>query len=197
MKTTLLFLLSLFAAGLPMERAAAQKLATAKTDVIQANKITQTTYGNLDAQIADTLYELTRARLERVMHINTKVPGTVLAGDIGIINGELKAISDQERRNGEAVDWFSTLIGVAEVTKASADADLKRVSALQQENSQVISELDVAMVRLRARLAELNLQRGKLAAKGTADERQNWALLYLSMQVQELRDRVRVQEERQ
>jgi len=197
MKTTLLFLLSLFAAGLPMETAAAQKLVAAKTDVIQANKVMHTTYGNLDAQIADTLYELTRTRLERVMHINTKVPGTVLAGDIGIINGELKAISDQEGRNGEAVDWFSTLVGVAEVTKASADADWKRVSALQQENPELISELDVAMVRLRARLADLNLQRGKLAAKGTADERQNWALLYLSMQVQELRDRVRVVEERQ
>jgi hypothetical protein len=59
MRTILSFLLSLFAAGLPMERVAAQKLVTAKTDVIQANKVTPTTYGNLDAQIADTLYELT------------------------------------------------------------------------------------------------------------------------------------------
>jgi hypothetical protein len=197
MKTTILFLLSLSAGCLLMEDAVGQQLVTAKTDAVQTNKVMPTTYGNLDAQIADTLYELTRARLERVMRFNAKVPGTVPVDDVGIIKGELNAISRQEGRNGDVVDWFSTLIGVAEVTKASTDANWKRVTTLQQENPQIFSELDVEMVRLRARLADLNLQRGKLAAKGTADERQNWALLYLSMEVQELRDRIRVVEERQ
>ncbi|MFL6544698.1 MAG: hypothetical protein ACJ8LM_05875 [Candidatus Udaeobacter sp.] len=197
MKTTILFLLLLPAGGLPMERAAAQSLVKAKADVIHDNKVMPTTYGNLDAQISETLYELTRARLERVMRINARVPGTVSIDDVGIVNGELKAMNRHEGRNGEAADWFSTLIGVAEVTKASADSDWKRVSALQQGNSQLFSDLDVELVRLRARLADLNLQRGRLAARGTADERQNWAVLYLSMEMQELKDRVRVAEERQ
>src|SRR4051812_41081217 len=196
MKIAMLFLLLLSAGSLLVEDAAAQKLVMAKTDAIRTNKALPTAYGNLDAQIADTLYELTRARLERVVRFNAKVPGTVPIDDVGTIKDELKAIIQQEGRDGELVDWFSTLIGVAGVTKASADANWKRMSVLQQGNPQLFSDLDLEMARLRARLADLNFQRGKLAAKGTADERQNWALLYLSMEVQELRDRLRVVEER-
>jgi hypothetical protein len=68
MKTTALFLRSLTVGGLLMKEDAAQNLATTKSDAIQMNKVTPATYGNLAAQIADTLSELTRARLERVMH---------------------------------------------------------------------------------------------------------------------------------
>src|SRR4051794_38180961 len=101
MKTTALFLLSLSVAGLLTEEAAAQKPVATKSDATQINKVTSAPYGNLDAQIADTLYGLTRARLERVMRLNTKVPGTVSADDVEVINGELKAISQQEGKNGD------------------------------------------------------------------------------------------------
>src|SRR4051812_41986344 len=123
MKTRALFLLSLSVAGLLNAEVAAQKPVATKSDATQINKVTSATDGNLDAQIADTLYRLTRARLERAARLNTKVPGTVSADDVAIINGELKAVNDRERRNGEGADWFSMLFGVAEVTKASADAD--------------------------------------------------------------------------
>jgi hypothetical protein len=93
MKTTALFLLSLAVGGLLMDQTAAQKLVATRSNAVQTYKAMPTTYGNLDAQIADTLYQLTRARLERVMRFNAKVPGTISADDVGIIKGELKAMT--------------------------------------------------------------------------------------------------------
>src|SRR4051812_5128880 len=100
MKTTALLLLSFLVVGLLTEEATAQMPVTTKSDATQINKVTSATYGNLDAQIVDTLYGLTRARLERATRLNTKVPGTVSADDVAIIDGELKAVHDQEGRNG-------------------------------------------------------------------------------------------------
>jgi hypothetical protein len=93
-------------------------------------------------------------------------------------------------------DWFSTLLAIADIAKVSAEADWKRASKLRREYPAAISELDVEMRRLNARLADLNLQRGKLAGKGTAIDRQNWALVYLCVRMQELTDRVRILEHR-
>ena len=94
-------------------------------------------------------------------------------------------------------DWFSTLLAIADIAKVSADADWKCASKLRREYPSAISELDVEILRLHARLADLNLQRGTLAGKGTASDRENWALLYLSVKMQELTDRVRLLEQRQ
>lgn len=191
LRVTTLLLLSLFVGEVRGEEAVGRKLLATNSDATSTSKVAPASYGNLDAQITDTLYQLTRARLERVMRANAEVPGTVAADDVAAIEGELAAISEQQGINGEVLDWFSTLIGIAEVTKTSAESDWKRVSILQQESPQSITELDAEMVRLRARLAALNLQRGRLAAKGSADDRENWALQYLSMETQDLRDRVR------
>lgn len=150
--------------------------------------------GSLDAQFADALFELARARLQRAMHLNSAFPGVIPADDLAATKGELAALSKKGRKDGEVVDWFSMLIGMAEVQNASANADWNQLSALQQKDPKSYSELDVEVARLRAQLADLNLKRGRMAAKGTADKRQNWALLYIAMQLQELGDDMRVVE---
>jgi hypothetical protein len=152
--------------------------------------------GKLDAQIGETLLRLTRARLDLATRLNAQARRTVPPDEIAILNQELKVIDEQEQRRGAGADWFSTLLGIAEITSASANADWKRSSILQQQFPGTVSDQNVEILRLHAQLAELTLQRGKLAATGTPIDRQNWALLYLSVKMQELSDRVRTLEQR-
>jgi hypothetical protein len=153
---------------------------------------------NLDARFAQILIQLTSDRLQRAKSANTEVPGTVSADDLALIQRELDAFVqlDNDTKNGGKLNWFKMLLDMAEASRSSADSDWRRISALP-ETTQGFARLDRDMVRLRAELADVNLERGKAAASGSADEKQNWALQYVFVQMQEVRDRVRVLEERE
>jgi hypothetical protein len=196
MKRTALYLLVLSFCGAVEQKTAAQMQVADDATAANPHEVSPATAANLDAQIGDTLIRLTRARLEVATRLNAQARGTVLPDDVAIVQEELRAIGEQERTRGEVTDWFATLLAIADIAKVSAEADWKRASKLRREYPAVISELDVEIRRLNARLAVLNLQRGKLAGKGTAGDRQNWALLYLSVRIQEVTDRVRLLEHR-
>jgi hypothetical protein len=172
-----------------------QGLTSAQTMRV-ANVDTQSSraqaYSSVDAQLADTLRRLARVRLEHAIQINSKVRGTFSANEIDTMNEELAVIDHQEGRSSEVIDSFSTMLGLAEVWKSVADADYKRASALRKLNPRSLSDFDVESARLLAQLAELNLQRGSLAAKGTAEDRQHWALLFITMEIQQLKDQTRI-----
>jgi hypothetical protein len=153
---------------------------------------------NLDARFAQILTKLTSDRLERAKGANTEVPGTVSADDLALIQRELDAFVQlqSDTKNGGRLNWFEMLLDMAEASRSSADSDWRRISALP-ETTQGFARLDRDMVHLRAELADVNLERGKAAASGSADEKQNWALQYVFVEMQEVNDRVRVLEERQ
>ena len=197
MKRAALYLLVLSICGAVEQKAAAQMPVADDATAAKPFEVSPATAANLDAQIGDILIRLTRARLEVATRLNAQRAGTVLPDDVAVVQEELRAIDEQERTRGEVTDWFSTLLAIADIAKVSADADWKRASKLRREYPSAISELDVEILRLNARLADLNLQRGTLAGKGTASDRENWALLYLSVKMQELTDRVRLLEQRQ
>ena len=196
MKRAALYLLVLSICGAVEQKASAQMPVTDDATATKPHEVSPETAANLDAQIGDTIIRLTRARVEVATRLNAQARGTVPPDDVAIVQEELRAIDEQERTSGELTDWFSTLLAIADIAKVSAEADWKRASKLRREYPAAISELDVEIRRLNARLADLNLQRGKLAGKGTASDRQNWALLYLSVKMQELTDRVRLLEHR-
>jgi hypothetical protein len=196
MKRAALYLLVLSICGAVEQKAVAQMPVADDAAATKLNEVSPATAADLDTQIGDTLIRLTRARLEVATRLNAQVRGTVPPDDVAIVQEELRAIDGQERTRGQLTDWFSTLLAIADIEKISAKADWRRASKLRREYPAAISELDVEIRRLNARLADLNLQRGKLAGKGTASERQNWALLYLSVKMQELTDRVRLLEHR-
>jgi hypothetical protein len=196
MKRATLYLMLLSVCGAVEQKAAAQTPVADDATAAKPNELTPATAAKLDAQIGDTLIRLTRARFEVATRLNAQVRGTVLPDDVAIVQEELRAIDEQERTRDEVTDWFSTLLASADIAKVSADANWKRASKLRREYPAALSELDVEILRLHARLADLNLQRGKLAEKGTASDRQNWAFLYLSVKMQELTDRVRLLERR-
>jgi hypothetical protein len=195
MKTTVLFMFVLSICHVVEQQTAAQQPVASNPAATKPNEPSPAAAGNLDVQIGETLVRLTRARLDLATRLNAQAPRTVPPDEIAILNEKLQAIDEQQRR-GEVTDWFSTLIGIAEISSATAKADWQRSSMLQQQFPGTISELDVEILRLRAQLAELTLQRGKLAATQTANDRQNWAFLYLSVQMQALSDRVRLLEQR-
>ena len=196
MKRAALYLLVLSICGGVEQKAAAQMPVADDSTATKPYEVSPATAADLDAQIGNTLIRLTRARLEVATRFNAQVRGTVPPDDVAIVQEELRAIDEQERTRGKLTDWFSTLLAIADIAKVSAEADWERASKLRREYPAAISELDVEILRLHARLADLNLQRGKLAGKGSASDRQNWALLYLSVKMQELADRVRLLEHR-
>jgi hypothetical protein len=149
-------------------------------------------YSNVDVQLADTLRQLRRIRLEHAIQINSRARGTFSANEIDTLKEELAVIDHQEGRSGEAIDSFSTMLGLAEAWKSVADADCQRASTLRKLNPQSLPEFDVEIACLLAHLADQNLQRGRLAAKGTAEDRQNWALLFITMEIQQLKDQTRI-----
>jgi hypothetical protein len=189
MNTKLWPVLSLSICALFQAASTAQSPREARSDTHQKNSSTPDASTSLDAQLADTLRGITRVRLQRAIQLNEQVRGTYSADDINTMKEQLAALDRQQGKSGEGLDWYSTLIGLAEISKSVAEADVKRVSVLRQQNS--VSDLDVELARLRAQLADLNLKRGKSAAKETAEERQNWGLLFVACQVEQLKDQVR------
>jgi hypothetical protein len=158
-----------------------------------------TSRDNPDARYAQILGQLMRVRLERIRELNSQVAGTITADDVSVIELELKAADQlqQQATNSKEIDWFSMVLTQAQISKTSADMDWKRVAKLRQQSPQTLSELDAEMVHLRAQLADMNLERGKAAQNKSADDRQNWALQYLVMEVQTLQDKVQRLEERE
>jgi hypothetical protein len=156
-----------------------------------------TSSDNPDVSYAQLLGQLMRVRLERIRELNSQVPGTISADDIALNELQLKAVDqlEQQAKTSKEIDWFSMVLIQAQISKTAADLDWKHASKLRQQS--VISESDAEMSHLRAQLAEVNLERGKAVEKKSADDRQNWALQYLVMEVQTLQDKVRRLEERE
>jgi hypothetical protein len=152
-----------------------------------------------DARYAEILGQLTRVHLQRIEQLNAQVPGTITADDVALIQLQLKAADqlEQQAKSAQQIDWFSMVLTQAQIAKIAADLEWSRVSKVRQQNPQSIAELDAEMVHLRAELADVDFQRGQAVANKPADDRQNWALQYLVMQVQALQDKVRRLEERE
>jgi hypothetical protein len=176
----------------PNRPAVAQAPAAKNTATPQAKSS-----DNPDATYAQLLGQLMHVRLERTKQLNTQVPGTFSADDVSVIELELKAADQlaKQAKDAKEIDWFSMVLTQAQISKTSADLDWKRAAKLRQQN--VISESDAEMSHLRAQLATVNFERGKAAQSKSADDRQNWALQYLVMEVQTLQDKVQRLEERE
>ena len=190
--------LTLLAAAVACAILASTESAFAQATAGQTNPATPAASSqNPDATYTQLLSQLMRVRLERIKQLNTQVPGTFSPDDIAVTELQLKAVDqlEQQAKASKEIDWFSMVLVQAQISKAAADLDWKHASKLRQQS--VISEADAEMSHLRAQLAAVNLERGKAVEKKSADDRQNWALQYLVMEVQSLQDKVARLEERE
>jgi hypothetical protein len=190
--------LTLLAAAVACAILALTESAFAQATAGQTNPATPAASSqNPDATYTQLLSQLMRVRLERIKQLNTQVPGTFSPDDIAVTELQLKAVDqlEQQAKASKEIDWFSMVLVQAQISKAAADLDWKHASKLRQQS--VISEDDAEMSHLRAQLAAVNLERGKAVEKKSADDRQNWALQYLVMEVQSLQDKVARLEERE
>jgi hypothetical protein len=154
---------------------------------------------NLDAQFVEILGKLASTRLERLKRINAASPGAIAPDDVALLELQLKAIDKirQETKGASQISGFSMLMGLAEVSKASAALEWKRMSALRERSPSSVPEVDAEMARLRAELADVNLMRGRSVATRSVQEQQNWALQFLFVELQGIHDAVRNLEGRQ
>jgi hypothetical protein len=154
---------------------------------------------NPDVQYMQILSQLLHVRLQRIKQLNAQVPGTVTDDDIALLELQAKSVDQlaAQAKDGKETDWFSLVLVWAQISNISADHDWQRVAKVRQQSPQAISEPDAEMVRLRAQLATANLERGKAVQNKSADDRQNWALQYLVMEVQTLQDKTQRLEERE
>jgi hypothetical protein len=153
--------------------------------------------GNPDARYAEILAQILRVHLDRLRQINSQVPGTVTDDDIAVLELQAKSFDKiaANAKDGKEAEWFSMVLMWAQISKISADRDWQRVAKLRQQGA--ISQADAEVVRLRAELAAVNLERGKAVQNKSADDRQNWALQFLVVEVQVLQDKVQRLEERE
>jgi hypothetical protein len=177
---------------------ASPESAFAQATSDQANPATPAASSqNPEAIYTQLLSQLMRVRLERIKQLNTQVPGTFSPDDIAVSELQLKAVDqlEQQAKSSKEIDWFSMVLIQAQISKTAADLDWKHAAKLRQQS--VISDADAEMSHLRAQLAAVNLERGEAVEKKSADDRQNWALQYLVMEVQSLQDKVARLEERE
>ena len=154
---------------------------------------------DLDSQFLAALSQLTAARLDFANRINQKVADTYSPEDIADLQQQAKAVQtimDEAKKNGH-VDWFALQLAQARVSKRTTEMDWKKAAALRQHSPEAISDADVEMAHLRANLADLNLRRGKAVLSKSPDERLNWAVESLFIDVQSLQDKVQSLEERE
>jgi hypothetical protein len=151
---------------------------------------------NLDAQFAETMYQLAAARLDRVKNLDRRSTGAVAPGDIMRMELQVQALShlqEAARRDGK-LEWFNMLLSEAEMSRAFADASLKRLTSIQSANPALVSGADLEIAALAAKMAELNFQRGKEAAAKSHEDQQNWGLQFLLLDAQTMQDRIHLLE---
>jgi hypothetical protein len=182
---------SISAAG---EKAVAQATTDKRPAASQS-----TADADLDTQFIQILARMTSNRLAFAKRINEKVPGTVSPDDVANLEQQLKAMQslEEETKRIGHVDLFSMQLAQAQVTKTFADMDWKQTSRLQQQSPDAIPSADAELIRLRAELANVNLQRGKAAEHKSAQERLDWSLQSLFVTVQALQGQVERIDERE
>jgi hypothetical protein len=154
---------------------------------------------DLDSQFIQLLTRMTSNRLAFAKRINEKVPGTVSPDDVVNLEQQLKAMQslEEETKKLGRVDLFSMQLAQAQVTKTFADMDWKQTSRLMQQSPDAMNPADAELIRLRAELANVNLERGKAVEHKSAQERLDWTLQSLFVTVQALQGQVERIDERE
>jgi hypothetical protein len=173
--------------------------ATAQAPATSQPVPAKTADSDLDNQFVAALARLTAARLDFANRINQKVADTYSPEDIADLQQQAKAVQlivDDSKKTGH-VDWFALQLAQARVSKRTTEMDWKKAAALRQRSPDAISDADVELAHLRAQLADLNLRRGQAVVSKSPDERLNWAVESLFIDVQSLHDKVQSLEERE
>jgi hypothetical protein len=142
------------------------------------------------------MYSLAAARLQRVKSVDRRSSGAVAPGDVMRMELQVQLLArlqETARRDGK-LDWFTMLLSQAEMAKTIADASLKRLTSIQSANPALVSEADLEIAALAAKMAELNFQRGKEAAAKSHEDQQNWGLQFLLLDAQTMQDRIHLLE---
>lgn len=178
---------------------AAGQQAVAQATADKQPAAQSTAMSDLDSQFIQLLTRMTNNRLAFAKRINEKVPGTVSPDDVVNLEQELRAMQslEEETKKLGRVDLFSMQLAQAQVTKTFADMDWKQTSRLMQQSPDAMNPADAELIRLRAELANVNLQRGKAVEHKSAQERLDWTLQSLFVTVQALQGQVERLDERE
>lgn len=146
---------------------------------------------DLDVRYAQTLLDLSQARLKRIREWNLRVPGTVSQASVESLMLEVQAAREvvQRARQDGKLDWFPFVLRLAEAAYTVAESEWKRGEGLRQRSPEVVSELDLKILRLRAELAWLNLARGRELVSAPPEEQRSWAVEMLFVEVKRLHDK--------
>jgi hypothetical protein len=146
---------------------------------------------DLDTQYGQILAQLAQAMLQRVQDINLRTPGEITRQEVQESMRELvvfQGVAQNTQQTGK-LQWFPIMLSFAEATQSDTQSAWAVAARARQADPNTMSAIDLEILRLRAELASVNLQRGRQLVKASPDEQQNWALGVLTLEIQRLQNR--------
>ncbi|MBI3462846.1 MAG: hypothetical protein HY000_07265 [Planctomycetes bacterium] len=145
----------------------------------------------LDVRYARAHLALAEANLARVDRANRRVAnavaGVVVVGyqeDLAVAKVRLQAAL------GESDEPSAFWLRVAEAAAKTADRNWRSAAAANQRAAGTIHELDIERLRLRAEVAQLNLERGRALADASPEDRMQWQIELVHDELQRLDEEV-------
>jgi hypothetical protein len=145
---------------------------------------------DIEVRYARSQLQLAEANLKRMQDMNVRqarsVPTSILEEYQQDV--ELSRVRLQQAQVGSAENVFQTWLRRAELAAQTADTSWKNGLTVNQRTPGTFATLDIERFRLRAEIARLQFERGKLLAAASHDSQLQWELDCLNGEVQRLKE---------
>ncbi|MGD9636012.1 MAG: hypothetical protein AB7G28_01745 [Pirellulales bacterium] len=145
---------------------------------------------SVDVRYARAQLQLAEANLTRVQESNKRVarsvPSSVVAEyqyDVDVAKARL-----EQATGGRAASEFQVWLRRAEAEQKAAATNWRSATAANQRVPGTFGELDIERFRLRAEVATLQLERGRLLTNAGREAQLQWEVELLDDQVQRLKE---------
>lgn len=175
---------AVFAAWLVMQTPA----ATPPADKVQSTLEQE----DLDVRYARTWLKLTEARLKQVRDGNRRVagayPAAVVAEYERLVDSAKTQLDDTDAQR--RVNEFAAFVRDAEAAVKNAETEWAQANAINHRRPGSFAKVAMEILKLRAELARLLLERGRAAAAEPREDQIQWQLAQLRHEVLRLREEV-------
>lgn len=146
---------------------------------------------SLDIRYARTHVQLAEANLARVDRANQRVANAVAGVVVSAYQEDLAVAKLRlQAALGEINDPFDVWLRAAEAAAKTANRQWTSSVAANRRAAGAIHELDIDRLRLRAEVAQLNLERGRALADGSPQARVQWQAELMYDELQRLNEEV-------
>lgn len=148
---------------------------------------------SIEVRYARALLRLAEANLQRVEASNKRVAGTVPKSVIAEYEDDVQIAKSrlEQADAGDAAKAFQAWLARAEAEERAAQNQWKVATAVNAHRPGAFDALDVERFRLRAEVAQLQLERGRTLVAADSEAQLQWAIELVDNQLQWLKEEAR------